>query len=338
MRCSHFSFVIALLLLTACSTAPKDPILNTPAVHFESYRVDSAFFNMDTTHFQASIQKLYQQYPFFAPVFFDKVLMLDPVKNPKEVLAFLNAYRPIYLDAQKINVPSFAFSRIKNAFTRFHYYFPEYTLPKKLVYFIGPLESYSNILFKDGLAIGLQMHLGSNAPWYYSEQIQTIYPPYMSRNFVPANVVVVSMQNILEDYVSGTTHTNTSGKTLLIQMIDAGKKQYILNQLLPQEADSTKWGYTNMQLKTLATEESSIFDYLLQQKILFSVAPEDSRNMMQMAANNSLFGASIPGDAGRFIGYKMVQSWMEKKGASINLQQLLAAPAENIYTESGYKP
>ena len=256
----------------------------------------------------------------------------------KEVLAFLNAYRPIYLDAQKINVPSFAFSRIKNAFTRFHYYFPEYTLPKKLVYFIGPLESYSNILFKDGLAIGLQMHLGSNAPWYYSEQIQTIYPPYMSRNFVPANVVVVSMQNILEDYVSGTTHTNTSGKTLLIQMIDAGKKQYILNQLLPQEADSTKWGYTNMQLKTLATEESSIFDYLLQQKILFSVAPEDSRNMMQMAANNSLFGASIPGDAGRFIGYKMVQSWMEKKGASINLQQLLAAPAENIYTESGYKP
>jgi hypothetical protein len=317
-----------------CTNQPKDPALLIPSVKLEVQRFDSAFFGMDTLQIQKSIQTLYKQYPVYAPVFFDKIIMLDPNKEQKSISTFYKAYFPIFKEVQKVNAPQKVQTDLEQAFTRFHYYFPEYKLPSRVIYFIGPLESYSNILIDSAVCVGLQMHLGASASWYYSEQIQTIYPPYISRRFEPQNITVATIQNLLEDF----SPTKTVGKNLLTQMIEVGKKQFVLEQILPKLADTTIWGYAKTQLNALSSQESQIWDYLLQQKMLYSVAAIDSRDIMQTATSNSLFGEEIPGDVGRYMGYKIVLQWWRKNGATSSLLKLLSIPAEELFSEASYKP
>lgn len=278
------------------------------------------------------MQKIVKQYPFFAPEFFNKIVLQSTYNNQKELIAFYRAYLPIFKAAQKINAPQKTHPQLEQAFGVFHAHFPKYPLPKQIIYFIGPMESYANILTQNAVAIGLQMHLGAQAEWYYSEQIQTIYPPYISRNFVPENILVATIQNLLEDYAP----TKTVGKNLLTQMIEVGKKQYILQSILPNLSDSILWGYSVKQLNALKEQETAIWDYLIQEKLIYSLASLDTRNFMQSAASNSIFGADIPGDVGKYLGYKIVTKWMSLHKHS--LQELVDKPALVLFAEAQYQP
>jgi len=153
---------------------------------------------MDSLHFESDLAKLVQQYPQFSEDYFNRILMLSPKKESKKIGAFYKAYRPIFNATTQIQASKKATPEIIAAFKRFHYFFPTYTLPKQLIYFIGPLETYGNVVTKDGLAIGLQLYMGAASSWYYSEQINTIYPTYISRHFAPEYIVVNSIQNIIE--------------------------------------------------------------------------------------------------------------------------------------------
>jgi hypothetical protein len=219
-----------------------------------------------------------------------------------------------------------------DAFKRFHYYFPSYTLPTQIIYFIGPLETYGNVVTKDGLAIGLQLYMGAASSWYYSEQINTIYPTYISRQFAPEYIVVNSIQNILNDY----DPLAMNGKQLIEQMIEIGKRQYILAQCLPTASDTLLLGYTGNQLKAIEENKGDIWTFLSSQNRLFSVDPNLTSAILREAPYNDYFGEDIPGNVGKFIGYSIVKSWMnQQKGTSkSDLNQLLKTPAQTIFDQA----
>ena len=56
---------------------------------------------------------------------------------------------------------------------------------------------------------------------------------------------------------------NGSGP-LIYQMIDAGKRLYLLDHFLPQSADSLKTGYTQQQLDGCYNNEADIWNYFVQ--------------------------------------------------------------------------
>jgi len=287
---------------------------------------------MDSLHFESDLAKLVQQYPQFSEDYFNRILMLSPKKESKKIGAFYKAYRPIFNATTQIQASKKATPEIIAAFKRFHYFFPTYTLPKQLIYFIGPLETYGNVVTKDGLAIGLQLYMGAASSWYYSEQINTIYPTYISRHFAPEYIVVNSVQNILNDYEPLVIN----GKQLIEQMIEIGKRQYILSQCLPNASDTLLFGYTSNQLKAIEESQGDIWTFVSSQNRLFSVDPSLTTAILTEAPYNDYFGEDIPGNVGKYIGYGIVKSWMkQQKGKSKNdLNLLLKTPAKSIFDQT----
>lgn len=332
MRITVLLYGLIGLALAGCSGPVQDPAQLGPSPRLTEIRFDSAFFAMDSLHFESDLAKLVQQYPQFSEDYFNRILMLSSKKESKKILAFYKAYLPIYQATTKVQAFKKATPEITAAFKRFHYYFPTYTLPKQIIYFIGPLETYGNVVTKDGLAIGLQLYMGAESSWYYSEQINTIYPTYISRQFAPEYIVVNSVQNILNDY----DPLATNGKQLIEQMIEIGKRQYILSQCLPNAADTLLLGYTSNQLKAIEESKGDIWTFLSSQNRLFSVDPNLTTAILREAPYNDYFGEAIPGNVGKYIGYCIVQSWMsQQKGKSnSDLNQLLKTPSKAIFDQT----
>ena len=332
MRTTVLLYGLIGLALAGCSSSTQDPAQLVPIPKLTEIRFDSAFFAMDSLHFESDLAKLVQQYPQFSEDYFNRILMLSSKKESKKILAFYKAYLPIYQATTKVQAFKKATPEITVAFKRFHYYFPTYTLPKQLIYFIGPLETYGNVVTKDGLAIGLQLYMGAESSWYYSEQINTIYPTYISRLFAPEYIVVNSVQNILNDY----DPLALNGKQLIEQMIEIGKRHYILSQCLPNASDTLLLGYTSNQLKAIEDDRGDIWTFLSSQNRLFSVDPSLTAATLNEAPYNDYFGEAIPGNVGKYIGYTIVKSWMsQQKGKSKNdLNQLLKTPAKTIFDQT----
>ena len=332
MRITVLLYGLIGLALVGCSSPTQDPAQLGPTPRLNEIRFDSAFFAMDSLHFEADLAKLVQQYPQFSEDYFNRILMLSSKKEPENILAFYKAYLPIYQATSKIQAYKKANPEIAAAFKRFHFYFPTYTLPKQIIYFIGPLETYGNVVTKDGLAIGLQLYMGAESSWYFSEQINTIYPTYISRHFTPEYIVVNSVQNILNDYDPLTLN----GKQLIEKMIEIGKRQYILSQCLPNASDTLILGYTSNQLKAIEDNKGDIWTFLSSQNRLFSVDPSLTRAILNEAPYNDYFGEDIPGNVGKYIGYTIVKSWMKQQDSKSknDLNQLLKTPAKTIFDQA----
>ena len=140
------------------------------------------------------------------------------------------------------------------------------------------------------------------------------------------------LQNILNDY----DPLAINGKQLIEQMIEIGKRQYILSQCLPTASDTLLLGYTSNQLKAIEESQGDIWTFVSSQNRLFSVDPSLTTAILKEAPYNDYFGEDIPGNVGKYIGYEIVKSWMkQQKGKSKNdLNLLLKTPAKSIFDQT----
>ena len=330
----HFLLSTLILCVWGCSQKPIDPAAGAPNFPLNVERFDSAFFEMDTLHTTASLSKLQSRFPNFTTDFITKVLMINTLQDTQLIKTYLRTYMPIYKEAKKLNAIKIAQPFLEDGFKHFHYYFPNYNLPHKLILFVGPLGLYGNIITKDAVAVGLQMYLGASSSWYQTESLQTIYPTYKSSRLEPSNMVVIAIENLIEDLPRIKESDN-----LMNNMIEAGKKQYLLKACLPNFQDSILFGYTNEQLKILNKEESKIWDYIVADKLIYTTNTSDIMAIMQESTSNEIFGEDFPGNIGKYIGFKIVDIWMHQKAqTNITMEQLLLTPAQQIFSSANYNP
>ncbi len=174
------------------------------------------------------------------------------------VRSFINSYRSIKDNSDKIftSIPEIE-KQIHRGLQFVKYYFPKYKLPSKVITFIGPINSYGNIITPDALGVGLQLYLGRNFSLYQSEAGQELYPTYVSRRFEPEYIPVNCMKNIVDDMYPNSS----AGRPLAEQMVEAGKRLYLLDALMPETADTLKTGYTAKQLQGSYENEANIWGF-----------------------------------------------------------------------------
>jgi hypothetical protein len=326
--------MLTMFAMSACNSKRLDPAAAATAYPIVISRFDSAFFNMDTLHAEAAIDSLLVRYPNFANSFFTQILMLKSVKDTANIKLFYKLYKPVYDSTQKMNAMQQAMPNLLEGYKRFHFYFPKYRLTQKLTLFVGPFEQSSNIVLEDGVAIGLQAHLGLGSSWYTSESMQAMYPKFLSIRFAPNYIAVNTIENVLNDMEPLKEQGN-----LITQIIESGKRQYILKACLPNVADSLLFGYTGKQLSVLTKEESKIWDYMVAEKSTFSTNQSEINAFLQEGDNNEIFGELFPGNVGKFIGYKIVDTWMQQKTQSkVSIEKMLHTPAQQIFSGADYAP
>lgn len=324
------------VLLVACTSKKKIPNVNAIKVDLQTIRFEQAFFTIDTANIDTGLQQLHTTYPGFTQDFLYNILgthnNVDSASN--DIKAFTSSYKPLY-DSVKIifkNIAPFA-QEVQQGLQFVHYYFPKYPLPKQLITFIGPINSYGNIITQDGLAIGLQLYMGSQYSLYQDEAFRGMYPEYVSRRFEPAYIPVNCLKNVVDDIYPRAN----SAKPLIEQMVEAGKRLYLLDAFLPKADEILKTGYTPDQLVTCYKNESNIWAFFIENNLLYETDPNKINVYLNDGPNTPEINTAAPGFIGQFVGWQIIKKWMMKND-KITLQQLLATPARKIFDEARYKP
>jgi hypothetical protein len=303
--------------------------IDLQVLHFEK-----AFFAMDTNRLDKSLNALNDSFPGFSKDFLFNILGTTVDSAMKDSKSFISSYKAMYDSSQIIFSDFTSISgEVLFGLKAVKYYYPKYPVPTKLVTFIGPINSYANIITTDAIAVGLQMYMGKNYSLYQTEMGLELYPFYISRRFDKAYIPVNCIKTIIDDM-----YPNKSlGKPLVEQMIEAGKRQYLLNLFLPNTADSIKTGYTQTQLEGCIKSEADIWSFFVQNNFLYESNPDQTKDYMNDGPNTPALGDASPGMIGQFVGTRIVQKWIEKKG-TVAPEILMQTPARQIFEESHYKP
>lgn len=335
----NFSLYLLIILIISSCKGKNIPDVSGIKADLQLQRFDKDFFSVDTNHIDQSLQQLHQKYPSFLQDFVFNILALPSQPDSsgaveQEVKAFIHSYLPLKDSAEKVftNIQATQ-NEVKRGLQFVKYYFPSYKLPAKLITFIGPINSYGNILTTDALAVGLQLYMGKNFSLYQSEAGQEMYPAYISRRFEKEYIPVNCIKTIVDDIFPD----NNAGRPLVEQMIQAGKRLYVLDQFMPETADTLKTGYTQKQLQGCYANEGTIWSFFIQNDLLFSADPSITKDYMNDAPQTQAFGKESPGFIGQFCGWQIVKKWMAKN-PNASLEQLMQTNPKTIFEQAKYKP
>jgi hypothetical protein len=335
----RFCLYLLVIILAGACKGRKVPDVSAIKVDLQLQRFDKDIFAIDTNDVGQSVQQLHQKYPGFLQDFIFNILALPPHPDSaqmveRQLVSFVSSYRPLKDSADLIftNLDKTR-DEVATGLRFVKHYFPGYKTPSKLITFIGPINSYGNILTTDALAVGLQLYMGKDYLFYQSEAGQELYPAYISRRFQKEYIAVNCMKTIVDDMYPD----NSAGRPLIEQMVQAGKRLYLLDQLMPETADTLKTGYTKAQLQGCYDNESTIWSFFVQGDFLYSSDPSITKDYMNDAPKTQAFGDASPGFIGQFIGWQIVKKWMSKH-EGVALEDLMSADAKTIFNEAKYKP
>jgi hypothetical protein len=334
-----FLFICISLLVVSCNQNKKKlreikPTEQPAKIVWAPFYLDLQKLN--NTSDSAPLVFMRKNYGSFYEQFNTAVINIGPSNSPlytNRINDYLNDKDITYLyrsvdsvyNQSKINSIQ---TELNEAFTIYTSVFPKKQLPK-----IAPLITgfnYAIIVGDSILGISLDMFLGKNFNYYSLLQ----FPEYKKNLMTKENLV----PRTLFSWLKTEFEPKNPPSDLLGEMIEAGKAIYLLNHLLPQLEDSLAFGYTTSQMDWCKNNEFQIWATFVDKKLLFSSTNSENQKYISEAPFSPGFSKDSPGKIGYFVGYRIVESYMEN-----NLNVTLAQLMENhdshlILNRSKYKP
>jgi hypothetical protein len=338
---SNMRLIISLLLALAIISCKDDrnvPDVSHITADLKTYRFEKELFAFDTTNLAAGIDQLISKYPSFGEDFLNKILNTDPLWNTETTLSYLKgfvaAFRPVYDSSEKMFRDFTRYEKqLEKAVQYLKHYFPAYKVPQKIITYIGPLDGVGDALSEDAFIVGLHSHMGKSFSLYQSSIVSEVYPSYIVERFEPDYIQVNAMKNVVNDMFP----EKSEDKSLVIQMVEKGKRLYALSKLLPDVDEYMLIGYTEKQLKDSYKNERVVWDLFVQNNFLQTTDYTLTKNYIGEGPKTMELGEGSPGNIGSFSGWQIVKKYMEKK-PEVTLTQLMNTDPEVVFSEARYKP
>jgi len=327
------------VLLFSCNSADKIPDVSSVKIELSTQRFDQDFFGIDSTNFAPLLDKLEAKYMSFGENFVYQILQADP-HWPADTVAtyvgkFASLYRPIYDSSQLIFKDFSPYEKeIKKSFQYLRHYFPDSAIPKRITTFIGPLDGTGMAIADDSvLCVGLHAYLGKNFSLYKSALVQETYPEYVTSRFEPGYIAIDGIKLIMQNMYP----ENLEDKPLVQQMVEKGKRLYMLSKILPYTEEYKLIGYTKEQMADTYVHERNVWDLFVQNNLLQTIDNNIIKNYIGDSPKTQELGEGSPGNVGSFAGWQIVKKYM-LKNPNTSLKQLMETDAETIFAEAKYKP
>lgn len=326
---------VLIIVLNSCSHKNKFDIdISDIDVHTEVKRLDQDIFNTDPAMISNELPNLIQKYGEFFELYSYKVIQLgSPYRKgfADSLVNFVTNYH-IHLIYEKVNeiFPDFKSYelRLNRAFRRYKYYFPEKKIPAIYTYIGGFNQS---IVVSDSiLAIGLDKYLGEDCEFY--DRLGIAH--YMQKNMNPEHIPVDALRAwALTEFVYHDKVDN-----LVNNMVYHGKIQYFLDAMFPETNDSLKIGFTAKQIRWCIKNEKQMWNFLIENKLLFSTDYMTINKHINPAPFTSGYPKESPGRASVWLGWQIVKAYMERN-PEVTLQDLMFEnDYQKILSESRYEP
>lgn len=340
--------IILLISIAACNSGNNAPDVSNIKVDLKTQRFEQDFFAIDSNNTKTGLFQLEQQYPVFLPLFVNHVLGLGPVNDTNELAfegskRFLNLNQVVYKESQKLYKDfSGTAKELENGFRYVKHYFPDYKVPT-IITTVGPMDALApmsnnepspNYMGENFLAIGLQFYLGKDFSIYNDPgYISSVAPQYRSARFSKEYIASDVFKLVIDDLFPDSS----SRYPLIERFIEKGKRLYLLQQFLPNSKDTLLIGYTGKQLEWCKENERSMYNFFIQQNLLFEIDPALTQNFTTDGPTTQGMPEQSPGNIGAFLGWEIVKAYVKKK-PSVTVAQLMRTSNKTIFNEADYKP
>ena len=328
-----FTFI---LLITSCTRERKNEA-DVSAINIQQsfLRFDKDLFSFGDSITSDNVNKLRKKYNSFFDLYCGRIIRIhsdDDALTAQDLSHFIadSDIKEIHhkTDSLYSNTNDIQ-EKLLNAFKHYAYYFPGKPIPEIVTYISA--FNYQVITADSILGIGLDMYLGeNNADIYASINI----PKYMSRRFAKAYIV----NDCIKGWFQSEYDPDSVKSELLSQMIYYGKLLYYTDMLAPEMPDTIKTGYTKEQLDWCNKNESNVWAFFIEQKLLYSTVIQEYIKYINDGPTTNGLPKESPAKLGAWIGWQIVKAFM-KNNSGITLKQLLKEKdAQKILNESNYKP
>lgn len=325
-------YCLLLLALASTFVACNDTEFTKPSPDVSQFnpqiklqRLDSLFALSDKNKAVAEIEKFQVENPAFADIYFKQLVPIfskDKDEFKTRLSGFLSSDQISNLvDTTQIVYPNLNELRkdLKKAMQYYMHYFPEASIPN--FYSLISEFGVQSFIFEDGntdgVGIGLDMFLGKDFNYKRLDPRNPAFSDYLTDFYTKENIVKRSVEVILEDRL-GTM----KGSNLLSQMINEGKKLYILRYILPFVPEDVVLGYRPEQLEWLRKNEIEMWSFFLEKELLYETSNAKTFKYLNPSPNSPGMPEQAPGRTGAYIGFKIVESYMNRN-PSTTMQQLI---------------
>jgi len=334
MKYGMLIIISGLLILSACRKDPYQVYFPEGQLEMKIKRLESDLFSLDLDSISAKIPLFYDNYGDFFDLYNTRVINIGGsglVTYPQYLTVFLTDYlnNEVYRATMETYPDLTELERqLSEAFSHYNYFFPDRQIPA-LYSFISRFN-HSIVIADSVLAVGLDKYLGTGSEYYQRLGLHS----YLVKNMHP--------EKILSDCISSWCLTeflyNDSVDNVLSNMIYNGKILYLTKSLLPGHPDHLIAGFTDMELQFCQTNEDVMWEYLIENKILFL---SDRLSIQKFTGNGPFtkeFSDASPARAAVWIGWRIIEDYA-RRNPGLSMQEIMN---ENDYQKilalSRYNP
>jgi hypothetical protein len=334
MKNSLFIGLLALsTILVSCGSDPLDVDVSATKLEIDYLNMDSLLYKTPDSKRAAALDQLEPQYATiieYQNFYCFKVGMNPEITLDQDLSEF---YKNTYLQRlekgikRKFPNPKTNHEKIIEGFKHLKYHLPKAKMPKAIVY-TNSYFSASAFCTEDMIAMGMERYLGSKTdvikelpnaqfPQYIKEAME---PQFLERDAVCAWIFT----HLIEEKEDAYT---------IEAIVNWGKILYLTEAAYPDMADATILRYNQKDYNWALKNERAFWDYLIQQKLLYSKDSQVKQNLLHEAP----FTAGIqnaqnsPDRLGQFLGWRIIHSYMEQY--DITLQELINKPYTTLIQE-----
>jgi len=290
-------------------------------------RYDLDLFSVRPDHFAEDLAKLQPRYPFFLGDRLPDTASLQDLRfyllNPRNQ-EFYDGVRTRFSDLSGLE------GELTEAFRHLKFYFPQQQLPKVVAYISGgdyeaPVQMGEGILL-----VGLDNYLGPDWELYKSDRL----PVYLLNRMVPQQIAPDCIKLISKVYFP----EKLPGNNLLDYMVEAGKRLWFTEAMLPGVPERNLIAYSEEQHRWILDNEAHVWAALIEHQMLYSSDGRNIRSLMADGPFTAEFSQESPPRLGEWIGWQIVRGYMEKHREVSPAALMEETDTQKILTQSGYKP
>jgi hypothetical protein len=323
--------LLSLLFLVSCERSAKSrfdfPTENLPPEKIVLKNYGQALFEADTNSLQETLKRIQ---PDFMP-FLDADL--DDTANIDRIRSFVTdtMLRRLY------NVSTNTFSgtndprhNITDAVRRYHHHFPDATIPEIYFYISGVQFEAPVMVSKNAAVVAVDCYLGVDFAYYQQLGI----PFYRILTMTNDHVVNDLVSGFYEAYIEPEQQT----KTILDEMMKAGKRLYFLEAMQPETDDRLIIGYSAEQLDWVRNHEGELWAFFVGEEVLYSSDFLMFRKLFGDGPFTQDFSENAPARLGEWVGWQIVRKYA-RQHSDLSLNEIIAiSDSQSILAGSKYKP
>jgi hypothetical protein len=339
MRIRFITFISLLLIIPLTISCRKNHYkVNTSSikVKVEIKRLEKDLFTLNPNEITKMIPSLKQKYDGFLQLFSFVINtgdineasfgdLLARFCTDKQNNDVFNLTMKLYPEVKNIE------SELQEAFRHYLYYFPGKSVPGVYTCISG--FNNSIITGDSVLGIGLDRYLGADCEYYPRLEIYK----YISARMTPRDIVPDCI------YGWGASEWDFSAlkypaDNVLTEIIHNGKLKYFEKCMLPETSDEIIFGFTPDQMKFCKNNENQMWQYLIENDLLFKTDQFVIRKLTGEAPFTGYFSKESPGRAAVWLGFRIVESYMIKNpGTDIN-EMMKSTDIQLILEKAKYSP